>query len=184
MSKTSKPAQLSGKQGGSTTVTWAGPLDPKTAGHPPVDSGGIEMPAELLEEFGLTVWEADFDPDMDAAVERRGFPRIYRGVFLDQEIAIYTNNLTKNVPSRDVLLDVSACGLLFVSGREKELGDILRLEFRMGGEKYIMKGEVMRRNERTYGVRFIDPTPEIVESIERLYGSARLNKAHRGQHRS
>ncbi|OIP44347.1 MAG: hypothetical protein AUK28_10670 [Desulfobacterales bacterium CG2_30_60_27] len=146
--------------------------------------GGIEMPADLLAEFGLTVWEADLDENLDAEDERRSYQRINRGDFLDQEIAILTNNLTKNIPSRDMLLDISAGGLLLVSDRRMDFGDILRLEFRIGGmEKVILKGEVKRKKDRTYGVKFISPPPEIVESIERLYGSVRLNKSHRGQQR-
>lgn len=183
MSKHSKPPLSPTKHGCRATVSWAGPLDPKAAGQPPV-GGGIEMPPDLLAEFGLTVWEADFDANLDSEDERRCFQRINRGVFLDQEIAIFTNNLTKNIPSRDMLLDISAGGLLLVSDREMELGDILRLEFRMGTEKFIMQGEVKRRKDRTYGVQFRNPPPEIVESIERLYGSVRLNKLRRGQHRT
>lgn len=159
------------------------PRDMKAFGQSAA-GGGIEMPADLLSEFGLTVWEADIDADLDSEDERRRFQRVNRGVFLDQEIAIFTNNLTKSVPSQDLLLDISASGLLLVSDREKDTGDILLLEFRMGSEKFKLKGEVKRKKERTYGVQFLNPPPEIVERLERLYGSVILNKAQRGQHRT
>ena len=170
MSSSAKPPAGSGKPGAPR----------KTAG--PAPTGGIEIPADLLSEFGLTVWEADIDPDMEPT-ERRGFQRVNRGVFLDEDIAVYTNNLTQGVASRDMLLDISASGLLLISDREKLLGDILLLEFRMGMEKFKVKGEVKRKKDRTYGIQFIDPPPAMVENVERIYGSVRLNKAFRGQHR-
>lgn len=182
MNKIAKSFSGHSKTNARTKIAWAIPSHQKAAKKAPV-KGGIEFPYELLSEFGLTVSETDIDTNMDTEEERRYYQRMDSSVFLDPDIAIYTNNLTKSIPSQDMLLDISASGLLLVSDRKMEMGDILLLEFRMVTDKFKLKGQVIRSKDKTRGIKFINPPPEIVDSIERIYGSVRLNKSRRGQKR-
>ncbi len=147
------------------------------------DVDGIEMPSDLLEEFGLTVWEADLDTEMVDADERRKYPRMNRGNILDEDVLIYCNNITNGVFSRDLLLDISVGGLLLISDNHKEINDQLTLEFLIKTQRFKLKGVVRRAKERKHGIQFIDPLRESTDFIEHLYGSSVLNKSRHREHK-
>lgn len=145
-----------------------------------------KSPSEPIEEFDLVLEEVDSETGQidEEEDERRKFQRLQREAVLDKEILIYTNNLNTSVNSRDKLLDLSAGGLLLLSSILKEIDDVLILEFRIGTMQFKLKGKVKRRKERVYGLEFVNPPEETIDSIEQLYGCARLNRPRRGMHKT
>ena len=145
----------------------------ETTTNEDVSDGGIEMPQDLMKEFGLNYTEVEIDPKDR---ENRKRVRINRDVFLDEEILIYVSNLDIGNTSRDSLLNISAGGLLLISERNKNIGDKLVLEFRLGQDKITIKGIIRRKEGHEYGVEFINPSDAFIKKIEQTYGALKLGR--------
>ncbi|MDD3302207.1 MAG: PilZ domain-containing protein [Candidatus Gracilibacteria bacterium] len=110
--------------------------------------------------------------------ERRAHHRVESKNILDMQIDVFLRSNESGKRTRCVLANISLGGIRILSKQMKEIGEIFKLNFKLGVESFELKGRIVNEfinsDGNYYGIQFLNLSSEDQLRIDQIIASIKL----------